>query len=67
MRCESAETLLRAVIDNDEGVKGAIRRENWLAARDVGYLQDLADSLRVLLTVTERVYGAKLAKLRSKT
>ena len=64
MRCESAETLLRAVIDNDEGVEGAIRRENWLKARDIGYLQDLADSLRVLLTVTERVFGAKLEALR---
>jgi hypothetical protein len=58
-KCEGAETLLRAIIDNDEGADGASKREKWLAAQDAGYLQDLADSARILTTITERVLTAK--------
>ena len=57
MKCPGAETLLRAVIDNDEGVAGAIQREAWLAAQPPGYLAELADSLGVLLAITDRARG----------
>lgn len=60
MKCEGAETLLRAIIDNDEGVAGAMRRERWLAGQDITYLQDLADAAQVFSTVVSRVTVAKL-------
>jgi hypothetical protein len=52
VKCPGAETLLRAVIDNDEGVDGAIRRQRWLAGQDPAYLQELADACGVLLGMT---------------
>jgi len=64
VKCEGAETLLRAIIDNDEGADGAIKREKWLAAQDIGYIQDLGNSARILLTIAERVFEAKLAGIR---
>lgn len=60
MLCQGAETLLRAVIDNDEGVDGAIKREKWLAGQPVDYLMQLHDSLSVLRTITGRVLEAKI-------
>jgi hypothetical protein len=53
--CPGAETLLRAVLDNDEGVDGAVKRERWLAGQDIEYLMQLSDSLTVLGTITARV------------
>jgi hypothetical protein len=64
-RCPGAETLLRAVIDNDEGVQGAIRREHWLGGQSSGYLQDLADSLHVLYQVTCRLLEERWQGSRS--
>ena len=59
MKCAGAETLLRAVIDNDEGVRGAIRRDRWLAGQDVTWLQEFADSCQVLLTMCTRAMEAR--------
>ena len=59
MKCEGAETLLRAVIDNDEGVVGAIRRERWLAGQSPEYLQELADSAQILAIITGRCLASK--------
>ena len=59
MKCEGAEQLLRAVIDNDEGVAGAMRREKWLAGQDPAYLQELAHSLQVLSVLTLRALYSK--------
>lgn len=63
MKCEGAEQLLRAVIDNDEGVTGAMRREKWLAGQDVVYLQELADAAHVLRVLTERALDSKHRRL----
>jgi len=60
-KCPGAETLLRAVIDNDEGVDGGRRRERWLAGQDASYLTELADSCRVLGQIVTRALDAKRA------
>jgi len=59
MKCPAAETLLRAVIDNDEGVRGAEKRARWLAGQDAGYLQELAHSCQVLMTLADRALEAR--------
>ena len=59
VKCEGAETILRAIIDNDEGAGGAIKRERWLAAQNAGYLEDLADSVTIMKTIVDRVFAAK--------
>jgi hypothetical protein len=63
-RCPGAEMLLRAVIDNDEGVEGAVRRERWLEGQSPGYVQDLADSLHVLYQVACRVFEKQAKRAR---
>jgi hypothetical protein len=62
-KCPGAETLLRAVIDNDEGVSGAIRREKWLAGQDIAYLLELGDSLTVLTAIVARVLEGRRARV----
>ena len=57
MKCPGAETILRAVIDNDEGVTGALRRQAWLAGQPSAYLAELADSLTVLAVMVDRARG----------
>ena len=61
-KCPGAETLLRAIIDNDEGADGAIKRERWLMGQDVTYIVDLADSARILAIIAERCLDARLAR-----
>lgn len=60
-KCPGAETLLRAVIDNDEGVQGAMLRERWLEGQDISYLMELGDSLSVLATIVGRVLDRRRA------
>ena len=60
MLCPGAETLLRATIDNDKGVDGAIRREKWLSGQPAEQLLQLHDSLTVLATVVGRVLDGKM-------
>lgn len=59
MKCPGAETLLRAVIDNDEGVRGAMKRQRWLEGQSPAYLQELADSCYVLRQLAERALESK--------
>jgi L-asparaginase II len=54
VKCPGAETLLRAVIDNDEGVGGAVKRARWLAGQDPAYLIELADACTVLARMAAR-------------
>jgi len=51
--------MLRAVIDNDEGVGGAQQRAAWLQGQGPAYLQELADSCQVLLTMCIRAMEAR--------
>lgn len=59
MKCAGAETMLRAVIDNDEGVRASLRRQQWLNGQDPAYLQELADSCQVLLTMCTQAMEAR--------
>lgn len=60
MKCAGAETILRAVIDGDEGVSGAIKRARWLAGQSPEYLQDdLGDSCQVLMRMCLTALDAK--------
>ena len=48
MKCPGAETLLRAVINEDEGV------QSWLDGQDISYLNELIYSCAVLGTMAIR-------------
>jgi len=56
-KCPGAETILRALIDNDEGVRGLQRRQSWLDGQTAEYLQELADSAYVLMVMCGRALG----------
>ena len=61
-KCPGAETLLRAVIDNGEGVRGAIKRNQWLAGQSPEYLQELADSCGVLAQMAVKALEARAVR-----
>ena len=58
-KCPGAESMLRAVIDNDEGVRGAARRQAWLTGQSPAYLTELADSCHVLMAMCREALDSR--------